>query len=71
MNENFERIVEDLYKKCSVNASEQFNPNKIIKILFADDDVMRNMTLKSMIENEQKYIVFYILYFRLSHFSME
>ena len=58
-DENFGKIVEDLYKKCSVNVSEQFNPNKLIKILFADDDVMSNMTLKSMIENEKKYVVFF------------
>jgi len=58
MGGGFGQMIEDLYQKFNVEAGEQFNPTKIIKIILADDDILSNLALRNMIEQGGGYQVF-------------
>ena len=52
------QVVEELYHKYNVKDQERFNPCKIAKIMLADDDIMNNLAMRTMIEHDGKYQVF-------------
>eukprot|EP01022_Parablepharisma_sp_SALTPOND_P023728 TRINITY_DN50_c1_g1_i1.p1 TRINITY_DN50_c1_g1~~TRINITY_DN50_c1_g1_i1.p1 ORF type:complete len:966 (-),score=71.76 TRINITY_DN50_c1_g1_i1:1283-4180(-) len=55
---NYGNIVDEVYEKYNKKQEAYYNPCTIAKVLLADDDILSNLALRSMIEQTGLYKVF-------------
>ncbi len=58
MGGNYGQVIDEMFDKYNVKSTDAYNPCNVVKIILADDDVLSNLALRSMIEQAGAYQVF-------------